>query len=133
MLRQNHLFLDEMEHSFKVTKPAWVLTLPALLGTVVEAKKNAGSKIKVSFLCFSICRPSLPKLKTRIIVLKVIVSYRLNTFSCRRSNKTGLMYPNNCDTGVQNPSFVVFGVFIYSYSTLLLFQNTFYRIKISCF
>jgi len=41
-------FLDELEHSLKVTKPAWVLTLPALLGTVVEAKKNAGSKIKVS-------------------------------------------------------------------------------------
>jgi len=38
-----------------------------------------------------------------------------------------------CDTGGQNPSLVVFGFFTQSYSTLHLLQNTFYRIKISCF
>jgi len=40
---------------------------------------------------------------------------------------------NICDTGAQNPSFVVFDFFIESYSTLHLLQNTFYSIKISCF
>jgi len=38
-----------------------------------------------------------------------------------------------CDTGAQNPSLVIFGYFIESYSTLHLLQNTFYSIKISCF
>jgi len=38
-----------------------------------------------------------------------------------------------CDTGAQNPSLVGFGFLILSYSTLHLLQNTFYRIKISCF
>jgi len=38
-----------------------------------------------------------------------------------------------CDTGAQNPSLVVFGFFILSYSTLHLLQNTFYSIEISCF
>jgi len=36
------------------------------------------------------------------------------------------------NTGAQNPSFVVFGFFIESYSTLHLLQHTFYSIKISC-
>jgi len=41
---------------------------------------------------------------------------------------------NKCDTGAQNPSLVVFGFFIQSYSTLHhLLQNTSYRIKLSCF
>ena len=38
-----------------------------------------------------------------------------------------------CDTGAQNPSLVVSGFFILSYSTLDLLKNTFDRIKISCF
>jgi len=40
---------------------------------------------------------------------------------------------NPSDRGAQNLSLVVFGLFIESYSTLHLFQNTFYRIKVSCF
>ena len=38
-----------------------------------------------------------------------------------------------CDTRAQNPSLVVFGFLIQSYSTLHLLQNTFYRVKISHF
>jgi len=34
-----------------------------------------------------------------------------------------------CDTEAQNPSLVVFDIFIQPYSTLRLLQNTFYRIK----
>jgi len=40
---------------------------------------------------------------------------------------------HTCDTGAQNPSLVVLGFLILSDSTLHLLQNTFYRIKISCF
>jgi len=35
--------------------------------------------------------------------------------------------------GAQNPSFVVFGFFIESYSTLHLLQNTCFRMKMSYF
>ena len=45
-----HLHLDELEHALKVTKPSWILTVSGLLGTVNEAKKNAGSEIRVSTL-----------------------------------------------------------------------------------
>jgi len=44
---------------------------------------------------------------------------------------------NKCGTGTQNPPLIVFGFFIQSYSILRLglhlLQNTFYKIKISCF
>ena len=40
---------------------------------------------------------------------------------------------NTCDTGARNQSFAVFDFFVESYSTLHLFQNTLYRIKISRF
>lgn len=44
----NYIYLDELEHALKVTRPSWILTVSGLLGTVNEAKKKAGSNIKVS-------------------------------------------------------------------------------------